>query len=61
MAEKIGEAKAWKHKRTHRNEMRDIGFLVVLNWEYLSEQLGELYQISEDCDVHSWLKALGGH
>lgn len=41
--------------------MRDVGFLVVLNWEYLSEQLGELYQISEDCDVHSWLKALGGH
>ena len=34
--------------------------LVALEWEYLSEQLGKLYQISERCNVHSWLKTLDG-
>lgn len=39
MAEEVGKAKVWKHKRMHKmvSEMRDVGLLVVLSWEYLSE------------------------
>lgn len=42
MEEEIEKAKGWKHKRLHRmatsrSKMRDVGLLVVLNWQYLSE------------------------